>query len=119
MSANFTKNSWLVCLGYRRRRSVAQSGGTDTAHRELPTRHPDVAGRPVMPDGMGIAGDRSHSSDQWADLDSTPPRLYPTVRTIDAISAARQATSSPYRKNALGVSPNWRLNIVANALGLS
>jgi hypothetical protein len=25
----------------------------------------------------------------------------------------------PQRKNALGVSPNWRLNIVANAPGLS
>lgn len=45
--------------------------------------------RPVVLDGMGIVGDRIHSADEWADLDSVVPRLYLTVRMVEGMSAAR------------------------------
>ncbi len=50
---------------------------------------PASPGKPVVMDGMGIVGDRIHSSDEWADLDSIAPRLYLTVRMIEAMSAAK------------------------------
>jgi glutamate carboxypeptidase len=34
---------------------------------------------------MGIVGDRIHSSDEWAGLDSVPPRLYLTIRMLEAL----------------------------------
>ena len=37
-------------------------------------------------DGMGIVGDRIHSPDEWADLDSIVPRLYLTVRMLQQMS---------------------------------
>ena len=46
--------------------------------------HPK-SGKPVVLDGMGIVGDRIHSSDEWADLDSVVPRLYLTVRMMEAM----------------------------------
>jgi glutamate carboxypeptidase len=50
--------------------------------------HPGAA-RPVVLDGMGIVGDRIHSSDEWADLDSIVPRLYLTVRMLEVMGRAK------------------------------
>jgi len=50
--------------------------------------NPKSPGKPVVLDGMGIVGDRIHSSDEWADLDSIAPRLYLTVRMIETMSTA-------------------------------
>lgn len=51
--------------------------------------HPGGNGKPVVLDGMGIVGDRIHSSDEWADLDSVVPRLYLTVRMMEAMAKGR------------------------------
>lgn len=50
--------------------------------------HPGAA-KPVVLDGMGIVGDRIHSSDEWADLDSIVPRLYLTVRMMEVMGKAK------------------------------
>ncbi len=50
--------------------------------------HPGAA-KPVVLDGMGIVGDRIHSSDEWADLDSVVPRLYLTVRMMEMMGKAK------------------------------
>lgn len=42
--------------------------------------------KPMVLDGLGIVGERLHSPDEWADLDSVPGRLYLTVRLIEALS---------------------------------
>ena len=42
--------------------------------------------KPVVLDGMGIVGDRIHSSEEWADLNSVEPRLYLTVRLLETLS---------------------------------
>jgi glutamate carboxypeptidase len=42
--------------------------------------------KPMVLDGLGIVGDRLHSPDEWADLDSVPARLYLTVRLIETLS---------------------------------
>jgi len=47
---------------------------------------PASPAKPVVMDGMGIVGDRIHSPDEWADLDSIVPRLYLTVRMLQAMS---------------------------------
>ena len=47
---------------------------------------PASPAKPVVMDGMGIVGDRIHSPDEWADLDSVVPRLYLTVRMLPAMS---------------------------------
>jgi glutamate carboxypeptidase len=47
---------------------------------------PPSPAKPVVLDGMGIVGDRIHSADEWADLDSVVPRLYLTVRMLQAMS---------------------------------
>ena len=47
---------------------------------------PSTSAKPVVLDGMGIVGDRIHSADEWADLDSVVPRLYLTVRMLQAMS---------------------------------
>ena len=47
---------------------------------------PASPGKPVVMDGMGIVGDRIHSPDEWADLDSVVPRLYLTVRMLQQMS---------------------------------
>ncbi len=41
--------------------------------------------KPAVLDGMGIVGDRIHSPDEWADLDSITPRLYLTVRMLEML----------------------------------
>ena len=47
---------------------------------------PASPAKPVVMDGMGIVGDRIHSPDEWADLDSIVPRLYLTVRMLEQMS---------------------------------
>jgi len=42
--------------------------------------------RPIVLDGLGIVGDRLHSPDEWADLDSVAPRLYLTVRLLESLA---------------------------------
>lgn len=41
---------------------------------------------PMVLDGLGIVGDRLHSPDEWADLDSIVPRLYLTVRLLETLT---------------------------------
>jgi glutamate carboxypeptidase len=41
--------------------------------------------KPAVLDGLGIVGDRLHSPDEWADLDSVVPRLYLTVRLLETL----------------------------------
>jgi len=41
--------------------------------------------KPMVLDGLGIVGDRLHSPDEWADLDSIVPRLYLTVRLLETL----------------------------------
>lgn len=43
--------------------------------------------KPMVLDGLGIVGDRLHSPDEWADLDSITPRLYLAVRLLETLSA--------------------------------
>ena len=57
---------------------LAMRYGTDAGFAYNPK-----SGKPVVLDGMGIVGDRIHSSDEWADLDSIAPRLYLTVRMME------------------------------------
>jgi len=59
---------------------VAMRYGTDAGFAYDPG-----SSKPVVLDGMGIVGDRIHSSDEWADLDSVPPRLYLTVRMLETL----------------------------------
>jgi glutamate carboxypeptidase len=59
---------------------VSMRYGTDAGFAYNP-----ASGKPVVLDGMGIVGDRIHSSDEWADLDSVVPRLYLTVRMMEAM----------------------------------
>jgi glutamate carboxypeptidase len=42
--------------------------------------------KPMVLDGLGIVGDRLHSPDEWADLDSVTARLYLTVRLLETLS---------------------------------
>jgi glutamate carboxypeptidase len=59
---------------------LAMRYGTDAGFAYNPK-----SGKPVVLDGMGIVGDRIHSSDEWADLDSVVPRLYLTVRMMEVM----------------------------------
>jgi glutamate carboxypeptidase len=62
---------------------LAMRYGTDAGFAYNPK-----SGKPVVLDGMGIVGDRIHSSDEWADLDSVVPRLYLTVRMMEVMGKA-------------------------------
>ncbi|AMP13628.1 glutamate carboxypeptidase [Collimonas pratensis] len=65
-------------------KSIAPVGmryGTDAGFAYNPK-----SGKPVVLDGMGIVGDRIHSSDEWADLDSVAPRLYLTTRLLQTLT---------------------------------
>ena len=42
--------------------------------------------KPAVLEGLGIVGDRLHSSDEWADLNSVVPRLYLTVRMLELLA---------------------------------
>ena len=61
---------------------VAMRYGTDAGFAYDPA----SPGKPVVMDGMGIVGDRIHSPDEWADLDSVVPRLYLTVRMLQQMA---------------------------------
>jgi len=63
---------------------VAMRYGTDAGFAY----HPG-SDKPAVLDGMGIVGDRLHSSDEWADLDSVAPRLYLTVRMLELITGPK------------------------------
>ena len=63
---------------------VSMRYGTDAGFAYNPQ-----TGKPVVLDGMGIVGDRIHSSDEWADLDSVVPRLYLTVRMMETMAKAK------------------------------
>jgi glutamate carboxypeptidase len=63
---------------------LAMRYGTDAGFAYNPR-----TGKPVVLDGMGIVGDRIHSSDEWADLDSVVPRLYLTVRMMEAMGKGK------------------------------
>jgi glutamate carboxypeptidase len=63
---------------------LAMRYGTDAGFAFNPK-----AGKPVVLDGMGIVGDRIHSSDEWADLDSVAPRLYLTVRMLEMMGKGK------------------------------
>lgn len=60
---------------------VGMRYGTDAGFAYNPR-----SGKPVVLDGMGIVGDRIHSSDEWADLDSVAPRLYLTTRLLQSLA---------------------------------
>ncbi|MEC5217454.1 glutamate carboxypeptidase [Actimicrobium sp. GrIS 1.19] len=63
---------------------VSMRYGTDAGFAYNPK-----TGKPVVLDGMGIVGDRIHSSDEWADLDSVVPRLYLTVRMMETMGKTK------------------------------
>ena len=58
---------------------VAMRFGTDAGHAYNPA-NPKQA----VLEGLGIVGDKLHSSDEWADLDSIVPRLYLTVKLLES-----------------------------------
>jgi glutamate carboxypeptidase len=60
---------------------VAMRYGTDAGFAYNP-----AISKPAVLDGMGIVGDRIHSSDEWADLDSVAARLYLTVRMLELLA---------------------------------
>ena len=57
---------------------VAMRFGTDAGYAFNPANP-----RQAVLEGMGIVGDKLHSSDEWADLDSIVPRLYLTVKLLE------------------------------------
>jgi glutamate carboxypeptidase len=59
---------------------VSMRYGTDAGFAYNPK-----SAKPVVLDGMGIVGDRIHSSDEWADLESVVPPLYLTVRMLEVM----------------------------------
>ena len=63
---------------------VAMRYGTDAGFAYNPN-----SDKPTVLDGMGIVGNRIHSSDEWADLDSVPSRIYLTVRMLETLSQGR------------------------------
>jgi glutamate carboxypeptidase len=60
---------------------VAMRYGTDAGFAY----HPGSA-KPAVLEGLGIVGDRLHSPDEWADLNSVVPRLYLTVRMLELLA---------------------------------
>jgi glutamate carboxypeptidase len=63
---------------------VAMRYGTDAGFAY----HPGNAA-PAVLEGLGIVGDGLHTVDEWADLDSVPPRLYLTVRMLEVLGNYR------------------------------
>nr|WP_295785872.1 glutamate carboxypeptidase [Rhodoferax sp.] len=60
---------------------VAMRYGTDAGFAFTPN-----AAKPVVLDGLGVVGDRIHSSEEFVDTDSIAPRLYLTMRLIQQLS---------------------------------
>ena len=59
---------------------VAMRFGTDAGFAYNPANS-----KQTVMDGMGIVGDKLHSPDEWADLDSIVPRLYLTVKLLESV----------------------------------
>jgi glutamate carboxypeptidase len=57
---------------------VAMRFGTDAGYAYNPANP-----KQTVLDGLGIVGDKLHSSDEWADLDSIVPRLYLAVKLLE------------------------------------
>lgn len=71
-----------VQLGLGRRvEAVRVRYGTDAAFAY----HPGHA-TPVVLEGLGLVGQGFHSPNEWADLDSIAPRVYLTVRLLEALA---------------------------------
>jgi len=60
---------------------VAMRYGTDAGFAYQPG-----STAPAVLEGLGIVGDGLHTVDEWADLDSVPPRLYLTVRMLESLA---------------------------------
>ena len=60
---------------------VAMRYGTDAGFAFTPN-----ATKPVVLDGLGVVGDRIHSSEEFVDIGSIAPRLYLTMRLIQQLS---------------------------------
>jgi len=75
---------WAVAIYQELGKTLAPTAmryGTDAGFAYQPG-----SAKPVVLDGLGIVGDRLHSPDEWADLDSIAPPLYLTVRLIESLS---------------------------------
>jgi glutamate carboxypeptidase len=59
---------------------VAMRYGTDAGFAYQPGN-----ATPAVLEGLGVVGDGLHTGDEWADLDSVPPRLYLTVRMLELL----------------------------------
>jgi glutamate carboxypeptidase len=59
---------------------VAMRYGTDAGFAYRPG-----SAAPAVLEGLGIVGDGLHTVDEWADLDSVPPRLYLTIRLLELL----------------------------------
>ena len=59
---------------------VAMRYGTDAGFAYRPE-----TGTPAVLEGLGVVGAGLHTVDEWADLDSVPPRLYLTVRMLELL----------------------------------
>lgn len=59
---------------------VAMRFGTDAGFAATPG-----SAKPVVLDGLGVIGDRIHSSDEFVETDSIVPRLYLTMRLIEKL----------------------------------
>jgi len=59
---------------------VAMRYGTDAGFAYRPG-----SAAPAVLEGLGVVGDGLHTVDEWADLDSVPPRLYLTVRMLELL----------------------------------
>ncbi len=60
---------------------VAMRFGTDAGFAYTPN-----SAKPVVLDGLGVVGDRIHSSDEFVETSSIAPRLYLTMRLIEQLS---------------------------------
>jgi len=63
----------------RRLEPAVMRYGTDAGFAYSP------GGKTVVLDGMGVLGDRLHSADEWADVESIAPRIYLTVRLLERL----------------------------------
>jgi glutamate carboxypeptidase len=59
---------------------VAMRYGTDAGFAYRPEN-----GTPAVLEGLGVVGAGLHTVDEWADLDSVPPRLYLSVRMLELL----------------------------------
>jgi len=63
---------------------VAMRFGTDAGYAYNPANP-----KQTVLDGLGIVGDKLHSADEWADLDSIAPRIYLTVKLLENTLSAQ------------------------------